>query len=96
MPANLIKLTTNGVITEFSPDKVSIIQLQPNSSTITITLTTGRTIDLITPSPVDALVKLAQLETAMNSGTGIVAVNDQNTAAATTTTTTSAGPSSPS
>ena len=92
MPANLIKLLTNGTTTLFSPDKVALIQLPLGSDKISIVLTTGRTVELLTPSPADAIVKLAQLETAMNTATGLVTVNDQNTA---TTTTTTAGPSAP-
>lgn len=95
MPANLIKLTINGSILEFSPDKVGVIQLEPGSSTVSIGLTTGRTVDLVTPSPADALVKLGQLETAMSTGTGIVSINDQNSAVTPTTTAAPSGSSGP-
>lgn len=87
MPANLIKLIANNGTREFRPDNVDLIYLADNSSTISIALVSGSSIQFETPSPADALVKLAELEAAFTSGTGIVTVTDENSAVMVTTTT---------
>lgn len=87
MPATLIKLITNNRTREFRPDNVDLIDLPEDSSTISISMVSGSVIKLETPSPADALVKLAALEAAFVSGTGIVTITDENTAVFTTTTT---------
>ena len=87
MAVALIKLTLGTTILEFTPAQVSVIEYNSGSNDIRIALVGGRTINFVTPSPTDALAKLALLETAMNTGTGIASINDLNTAATTTTTT---------
>lgn len=87
MPANLIKLIANNGTREFRPDNVDLIYLADGSSTISIALVSGSSIQFETPSPADALVKLGELETAFTSGTGIVTVTDENSAIMVTTTT---------
>ena len=92
MPANLIKLIANNRTREFRPDNVDIIDLAEGSSIINISLTSGSVIMFETPSPADALAKLAELEAAFVSGTGLVTVTDENSAVQVTTTTTTLAP----
>lgn len=87
MPATLIKLIANNRTREFRPDNVDIIDLADDSNEINISMVSGSVIKFITPSPADALTKLAQLEAAFTTGTGIVEITDLNSAVFTTTTT---------
>lgn len=87
MPATLIKLTINNSIKEFRPENVDIIDLGEGSSEIKISTVAGSVLRFLTPSPADALTKLAQIEAAMVSGTGVVWITDENTAVTTSTTT---------
>lgn len=87
MPATLIKLIANNRTREFRPDNVDIIDLADDSNEINISMVSGSVIKFITPSPADALTKLAQLEAAFTTGTGIVEITDNNTAILITTTT---------
>jgi hypothetical protein len=89
MPATLIKLTINNSIKEFRPENVDVIDLGYGSSEIKISTVAGSVLRFLTPSPADALTKLAQIEAAMVSGTGVVWITDENTAITTSTTTSS-------
>lgn len=87
MPANLIKLIANNRTREFRPDNIDIIDLVDGDNTINISMVSGSVIKFETPSPTDALAKLAEIEAACTSGTGIVTITDSNSAVFTTTTT---------
>lgn len=97
MAASLIKLTLTDRIIEFRPEQVNVIEYSTGSYEIGITLVNGYSIKYTCPSPNDAVIKLAALEAAMNSGSGIVELNNSNSITTTTTTamvtTTTAGES---
>jgi hypothetical protein len=86
MAASLIKLTIGSRIIEFRPDQVNVIEYSTGSYEIGITLVNGYSIKYICPSPNDAVIKLAALESAMDSGTGIVQLDNSNSITTTTTT----------
>lgn len=87
MAATLIKLIAGNRTREFRPDNIDIIDLADDDNTINISMVSGSVIKFVTPSPTDALAKLALLENAIVSGTGIVTITDSNSAVFTTTTT---------
>jgi hypothetical protein len=87
MAASLIKLTLTDRIIEFRPEQVNVIEYSTGSYEIGITLVNGYSIKYTCPSPNDAVIKLAALEAAMNSGSGIVELNNSNSITTTTTTT---------
>jgi hypothetical protein len=86
MAASLIKLTLTDRIIEFRPEQVNVIEYSTGSYEIGITLVNGYSIKYTCPSPNDAVIKLAALEAAMNSGSGIVQLNNSNSITTTTTT----------
>ena len=86
MAASLIKLVGSGTIRSFIPSQVVKIDYVTNSSTISIVLGGNQLIHVDTPSPANALERLADLEAAMTSGTGLVSITT-NVSTATTTTT---------
>jgi hypothetical protein len=87
MAASLIKITLTDRIIEFRPEQVNVIEYSTGSYEIGITLVNGYSIKYTCPSPNDAVIKLAALEAAMNSGSGIVELNNSNSITTTTTTT---------
>ena len=89
MAASLIKLVGSGTLRYFTPSQVVKIDYVTNSSTFSIVLSGNQLIQVDTPSPANALERLADLEAAMTSGTDLVSIT---TNAATATTTTTAAP----
>lgn len=93
MPASLIKIVTSTSIREFTPAAVVKIEYQIGASKLDIVLQGLIVVTLQLQSSTEALIKLGQLETAMNSGTGIATITETptvttTTVAPTTTTTT--------
>ena len=88
MAATLIKLVKpSGGFWEFSPSKIVLISYEPGESSFGITLDFNNNLTMDLPSPADALVKIGELESAIDSGTGIVIIDSSPTATTTTTTT---------
>jgi hypothetical protein len=86
MPASLIKIVTSTSIREFTPAAVVKIEYQIGASKLDIVLQGLVVVTLQLQSAAEALIKLGQLETAMNSGTGIATINETPTVTTTTTT----------
>ena len=87
MPATLIKIVTGSIIQEFPPSAIVKISANSKSSEIVIALTGGEKVVYVTPSPMDAMARLSSLETAIDSGTGIVTLTDTPLSLTTSTTT---------